>query len=97
EERLRLGGFYHDVVVGERSLLLDLAQSRLDLTKLLRFLAQRAFKLCFPQRQHAADFGGSDLLVEHARDLLERKPEALEGKDAIELRELISKVVTVAG
>ena len=96
EEGLRLRRLHDDVVVGERALLLDLPEPRLDVPQPRGLLAQRPLGLRLLQHEHAADLVRRDPGVEHAPDLIEGEPEPLQGEDAIELGQLIRGVIAVA-
>ena len=47
--------------------------------------------------EHATDLGDGNLVVQHARDLVEREAEVLQRQDAIEALQLAGAVIAIAG
>src|SRR6185312_247142 len=80
-----------------RALFIDLLQARFDVAEPDSLLAEGPLQLRLLQHQHAADLVGRDLSIDHARDLLQRQAELLQGENAVEAAELVGAVIAVAG
>ena len=75
----------------------DLRDARLDVAQ-ARFLGlQHALDLGALERQHAAQLGRRDPVLQQRTDLLQRKAELLERQDAVQARQLPDAVEAVAG
>ena len=96
KERQRRHGLQDDVVIGQRTLLLDLFEAGFDVAETRRLLVQRALQLGLTQHQHAADLARLHLVVHHLGDLLEGETQLLQRQDAVQPRQLAGAVIAVA-
>lgn len=94
---LRRDAPHDDVAVIRTVLAFDLPQPRLDARQPPLFRLQLLCKLRPLELEHAADFVDWQVVIQQRRDLLQREAQVAEREDAVEARQLIGRVVAVAG
>ena len=75
----------------------DLFKPGIDYAQAVDFVLNRLLNLGSAQGQHAANLFRRDVVEHHAFNLVERQAQLFQRQDPIEIRQLVSAVIAVAG